>query len=536
MGNYRPYKSASGRRDRTSARSAKSTWDYFYPFLFIIAVGIILFLFYQLGKTWIDQGTVDMRDKIVADIETGTAKILPWGQDEWQNLYDNSTLLEGDKVRVEDNSQLVLKFFDGGAVRSSEQTQFEIKEKSHDKVVLELESGRVWIFPPAKQTEDTVLTFNVEGKLASVSTDNNSEFAFASLNEDAVRVFSGVVSFNAKDINDKSYQVGVGQQIVINVDDVAKLTQGQSLSFLKGIDEEYKQREWYKVNVSEDPRDNPGEVVTSSGLPALTVSTGSDGVVVSPVATPVASAFKVATPVVTSHKPEINSNLDKEIINGTVAADVFKVRVDHIHGGQTFSHVLGRYSPGSKVWNYVAVAGADSNMKPGKNVYEVYAYDQEGNISDKAVLTINYSEGDLPASTAEPAVSDAAVPVTGEPMPTTVPGGDQPGASAAPTPSPQISRLSAPTVVTFNDVQENTTMENKVKVVGTVDPKSIRVFVNGFALTGYRSGEPQWVYYAAEKYSTLTMGKNTYRVYSVDAEGNKSAITEFEITRIEGEG
>lgn len=519
--NYRYYVS-----ERTRSRPSRSGGgDSFFSFLYIIAGVIILALFYQLGSTWFDQQISSSANKLVAQVESGSAQIMPWGESEWRNLYSGSAVFEGDHLQLAPRSQMFLTTDSGAAIRFGDAAEFELVKISEESLDFTLTNGRAWAFP-SRNTSDLQFIFTGKRVIASSSR----QFDFATLDEDAVRVFDGAVTVSA--INDSgkkldSFVVGVGQEAIVADEDIVKLSQGRSINFIGAINDEYKQRDWYVSNTTNDPR---GIEVVATATPESSEPNESAAPVASgePTPAPTATAesgpktFVVPTPKITSHGAVSNSDKIQEKIEGTVDPKVVKVVVDHTANGNTFSYELKRFKSGSGVWNYTAVGGQGSNMESGENVYEVYAYDTEGNVSDKAKMTIHYYPGGIP--------TDAPAP---QAQPTEKPSQNT-GATPVPTPTPKVassSLLAAPAVNSYNDQAANVTTEDKVKVVGTVDPTSIRVFVNGFALTAYRPGERQWTYYAATKYQTLTDGENRYKVYSVDKEGNRSPITEFTIVK-----
>ncbi len=58
-------------------------------------------------------------------------------------------------------------------------------------------------------------------------------------------------------------------------------------------------------------------------------------------------------------------------------------------------------------------------------------------------------------------------------------------------------------------------------LTGTVSGAT-RVFVNGFELKKFKAGDSNWIYYANFDFGFMKEGDNTYEVYAMDADGNKS--------------
>lgn len=523
---YRSYVSQSGNKP-IIRRGRAGGGDLFFPFFFIVAGFIILILLYQFVATWIDQQATDIADKMIVKVESGGAVITPWGEREKLVLHDGGAVLEGDKVDLAQGGTIVLSLADGTSLRFGDGAAFSIDKKEDEVIELSLNQGRVWFYPVANSNLNSVI---VTGENSFVTTDGRAEFDYASLDEDAVRLIDGSAEIHALSEKQEigSFTVGVGQQIVLTNDVLVEIKNGKELNLLKGIADSYREKAWYQLNIKSDPRlakvVNAASVVLESpavkpiGSEGAVVENKSDEQTSQPMEEKAVS--NVPKPLINKPNAEINVSEQQYTIEGTVEKTIAKVRVDHNYEGRQLSSiVLSKYQPGSGLWKYTAVGGDDSNMRQGGNVYEVIAIDSNDVESEKAEIKINYYPQGIP----EEIVNLSLAKASPEPLSITKVTGE-------PTPKAGF-KLAAPQVISFNDGSEPITKDVNVKVVGQVDPASVRVFVNGFALTGYRGGEKQWVYYAAEKYGTLTTGNNTYRVYSVDGDGNKSPVTEFTITK-----
>lgn len=553
------YRSYSNQNPRVAPRRGKSGSDHFFPFFFLVAGLVIIILLYQFISTWVDQHSTDITDKMNVKIESGSASILPWGEKNKVVLYDGGTVLEGDMVDLASASKVVLTLSDGTALRFGEGAAFSIDKKDPTNLEVTVNQGRLWVYPAEKTT---LKTMTINGDKAYITTNGKSEVDFVSLAEDGVRVLDGAAKITAREKGGSdlaSYNVGVGQEIVISVSDLEALKAGSSLSLLQGISDDYRDREWYRYNSKNDPRisltqnlepdslistpnpndenndpnaeeNNTEETVNPSPEASLSPSPEASSSP-EPTQTPKTQS-SIPKPVITSPDSGTNVTDIQATIEGKVDKSVAKIRVDHVHNDVELSSLLlSKYKKGDEDWKYTAVGGRSSNLREGKNIYYVVALDENDNESEKASIVINYYPNGIPEG-----VKNEVIEKTPETSPEKVENSQQDNNSennnASPTPTPQAAfKLSAPSVVSFNGSAENVTKENNVKVVGQVDPKSVRVFVNGFALTGYRGGEGQWVYYAAEKYGTLAEGNNVYRVYSVDEAGNKSQVTEFTINK-----
>lgn len=518
MASYRSYVSQAQQKPRSQRQRGGG---HFYPFFFLLAGFLILLLFYQFVATWLEQSSVALTDKMVVKLEQGGASVTPWGEKEKLALYDNSLILAGDLVDLESDAVLLLQLADGGGLRFGAGAAFVVENKSAEVLELKIMQGRVW-YRPAPTTG--LKQVKIKGERTEVEMSAATEVDFASFQADELRVFQGEAKILPLIGEEKltGFTVGVGQQLLLDEEAITALKSGENLNLLQAIDDDYRADEWYRFNVE---RARASEVMASPAVstsPAVVTVTSAP--VLTPTASPTPSSSAMGTaalskPLISAPPDQFNTADLQTVIQGTVDKAAAKVQVEHFYEGQSLSKLfLSRYKPGSGVWKYTAVGGANSNLRSGLNTYEVVAFDEQERAGEKATVRINYFPAGLPVG-----LATAVVP---EVMLSEVP----------PSPSPQTTsvtgfKLAAPAVLTYNGAAEAVTRENNVKIVGTVDLASVRVFVNGFALTGYRGGEKQWVYYAAEKYGTLTKGENRYRVYSVDADGNKSPVTEFVLNK-----
>ncbi|MFA6918157.1 MAG: FecR domain-containing protein [Candidatus Gracilibacteria bacterium] len=129
---------------------------------------------------------------------------------------------------------------------------------------------------------------------------------------------------------------------------------------------------------------------------------------------------------------------------------------------------------------------------------------------DGAVVPVVGSDG---SATVVPVNPEAVVPAT-----TTV---------APVAPSPVV--VSQPTVTSVAKITTKdkdgyyVVSENPATLTGEVPGDVASVLVNGYVLKKFKAGDKTWTYYANASYGLMKEGANTYEVYSVDANGNKSA-------------
>src|SRR5690606_15710570 len=68
-----------------------------------------------------------------------------------------------------------------------------------------------------------------------------------------------------------------------------------------------------------------------------------------------------------------------------------------------------------------------------------------------------------------------------------------------------------------------------VTIVGSIKGAE-KVVVNGYTLSQFTAGSTQWRYVASVDLGNLKPGDNTFEVYGIDPDGNKSDVVTFTIT------
>ena len=71
--------------------------------------------------------------------------------------------------------------------------------------------------------------------------------------------------------------------------------------------------------------------------------------------------------------------------------------------------------------------------------------------------------------------------------------------------------------------------KSRVTTLAGTAPGASQVVVNGYTLQQFSAGDTEWNYFANADFGLLVPGENTYEIYSVDAEGNKSATLEVKV-------
>ncbi len=484
----------------------KRPFEYLLPFLIFVGIGVIVVLGFQLWNNL--QG---VKGDVYFYVASGKAKMLQYGLTEWDNAYSGTKLLLGDSVKTSQDSRGVLQFFNGTIVRLGDDTEVTItditKRSDVEKIGLTLTHGSVWI--DKKQTEGVDQSdFQVRTSHMLVS-DVGTVFEVESDTDETVRVMKGNVKAqilgNPTDVTSilDSVQVGVGQEMTLNAAILKSFQNHETPSVLMALSDDFKLSDWYLWNSRED--ESPSDFSISSGIEtsgsseAMTSieptsldteqsATPSTEQIVTPAPTG-STSTTLQPPVISQPSPAVvTTDKNKMTISGTVGAGTAKIVISETIGGNTDEYTLGKFKSGDTSFSY-NVSDALGNYKSGENIYRVFAVDADGKRSDSSDVHITYSKPEV-------TITDA---------------------------------LSAPQVSTYNGSPSSTVTVGVVKVEGTVaGAKS--VVVNGYTLSQFQPGDKTWVYYANESAGNLTPGENSYQVYAVDPQGNKSDTTTFAIT------
>jgi hypothetical protein len=393
--------------------------DFILPFLIIICVGVVLVLSVQLYFALTEE---PLNDKVEVYMVDGSARFLPWGMSNWQNVYSGMNFLPGDSLRTSKEGTAVLKFFNGSYVRIAPDSEVILQEVNRDDVVDEilvlLNDGEVWV--NSKKEIGKITEFNVRTKNLSIK---NTGTVFDVLNDDseAVRVMRGEVNVdvfvyeNSEEVVVESIDIGIGQEIDLSAKKITALQQRKNISMLDAISDEFEESNWYQWNVSEDT--NPTEYVSGEevdNLPEIEVEQDEvedDSDQEEPAADVVGEEVaeveeelsapepeedvveekptqeelgEFSAPIVVSYSGSLSNEVTKSpvLVKGKVSG-AYKVVVN--------DYVLNEFKPGDKEWIYF-LNDKYGNLSPGLNEYEVYAENANGEKSEVVKFQVTYKK------------------------------------------------------------------------------------------------------------------------------------------------
>lgn len=464
--------------------------DFILPFLIIICIGVAAILAFQLYFTLTDEPA---ENKIDVYIASGSARFLPWGIAKWQNVYSGMNLLPGDALRTSKDGRTVLRFFNNSVVRIAPNSEIILQEVTRDDksddVLLTLEDGEMWL--NVKSDPGKVSNFFVRTKNLIVR-NTGTVFDVENTSYEAVYVTDGHVAadiFAYEDSEERvieTLDVGVGQEIKLSSKEIAAFKARKTPSVLVAISDSFEGSEWFKWNISED--ENPTDLSYIAASDAAEEDESLTKVPVKEQKPLVTDEFEdmepPSVPVVLLPEPDKREITSGPLaLSGTTDADTAKIIIET----DSEKYTLSKYVPGSKEWKYV-LSETYGNLKPGENKYLIYAEDDSGNKSQPATVIITY---------------------------------------AKPT-QEVLGDFSAPVVISYSGSLSNEVTASPVIVKGKVKG-AVSVFVNDYALSKFKAGDTEWTYYLDEKYGNLLPGTNEYEAYAVNAAGEKSEITKFQV-------
>ncbi len=472
--------------------------SYFLPFLSLIILGLIVVLVFQIVDYFQEKRVKALENKAAVHIAAGRAEMKIWPVDQWAPAPDGSILHEGDVLRTAPGSRAVLSLLNNSVVRLSSETEVELAElksrDGEDQLALNLSKGEVWVKRSEKdvvRASFRVVTPNLE--IESVGTI----FDVASSARQAVRVLNGKVlvkvlvqeSDSARKRQVESVEVALGQEVNMGSEELLDYQNNRPVELLTLFSDEFRNGDWYSWNKAEDLSAKAGVSVAD----AVEQQKQQPVPPVPPQEEVMQVNEELLAPVVLLPKETDRTVKNGEVvISGTTGKQTEKMQVTTFLGGKEEPYVLAKYKAGDTNWSYRA-SSQYGNLSGGENRFMIRAIAKDGTRSEPTEVVIVYDKPKEPAD------------------------------------------LSALTVVEFNDTAVTSgsfsTTEDIVKIEGKVGKGIVKIFVDDFVLTRYISDSGFWLYYAKTAYKNLKEGENTYSVYGVDYDGNKTPVTKFTITK-----
>lgn len=555
----------------------KSLGSYLFPFILIIAL---------IGTGWyiiqnkinlldirkiFEPPTISKDEKVTIAFQEGENEIKPWSTEEWKPLVTNEFLQVGDTIKTGPTGVIVLRFFEESEIRLDKKSEMKLiridkNEVSGDHLAVELISGQLWRRGKDANTSEADFIVTTQNQIVQMST---AAVINVKTDPDTLQVIGGKVKSNiAEKIGGSrkpisQLEIVGGQEVTLDSLVIDQLKSGEK-NVLTALGEEFLKSEWYLWNIDKeellgpvveitteatentapnlasleeglvtvtDPKqgqktgkkllvsgnydaskirkvfvNNTTAILSESGEweAPLTLSEGQEKITVTALETEAEEAKKVVEisldvdstgPALGKiSQPEIDANNNGMIIGdtlelvGEVDSDAQKVCV--MHNDKEPTYCLKQFKAGDKSYRYLGGVSY-GNVVKGKNKYTITAYDSLENVSQKTI----YLFKDEPKP--DKAIEEKAPS-------TTSPSTD----SASELKKPIISSPDASAVFE--------TSTTPIIISGSVDAKSKTLLVNDKKVS-YEAGSTSFQVEVG-----LTLGQNTIKVQTMDANGNKS--------------
>lgn len=472
---------------------------------------------------------------------------------------DNMKLYSLDKIASSSNGHAKLAFFDGSWVRTDNNTELTIDASSQtedDSIFgLTLTKGAIWIStPPASSFSGSIVrTIVTPAFTLHIPADTQ-----AIVDENNLMVFSADgngVGVTLKGAKQEDF-IGEGQQMLLT-----GTPTGSALSYRSAIDplaaqKPFVQESRQMARPGASTTTGTGSVVIDAN--SIVLSSPTEGAVIT--GNTVTVAGKIGINV---EKVRINGHLVTiDAVNHTfteelalTSATTTEVNIDALDAndsvldqvtrsvkraaqsvnvptitspagnGQTYrtqdtqveikgkapagasgmmvnDYKLQLFRTGDTNWTYLASKQLN-NLVDGKNIFNVYALDADGNPSAPATVTVLIEAGTAGVVSTGSTVTSSVSSTPAQIDETTLPKNEplNPGTIAVTGPAAGT---------TF------TATGSEILIEGTVPTQTASVWVNGYKLQLYKAGATFWNYIAKVDFGTLKKGTNVYTINARD--------------------
>lgn len=436
---------------------------FLLPFMVIAFIfSGVIFAWGKVNSLFVDQNRNTINEKVFLNIESGSAKAMTVGKSEWQNAPDKIYLYRGENLKTGADGRATLTYFDQSLARlntSTEVTFTSLKKKqATHKIETKLIKGDLWAEVEKMINPDSTFGFTTD----LITVDSRGGI-FAITAPGTVYMIEGSAQVGVK-VDDeviKTFNVGVGQQFIVDQEGAIALEKGEDSEVIFALDEKFKRTNWYRWNMRKDGDikafEESDELEEESDL----VEEESESFIEEEESTDLANVGRVAYVTKPSDKTETNQSTIR--IEGSY--DPEQIETVYVNSKEATA-AEGKWS--LKV-----------NLEEGQNVFELEAEDLDGAKVSFDTLTIVYDQT-----------------------------------------APETPLIETPELVEGEDFVEIESVEQVIE--GTVSKDTQAVIVNDYRLSKYVPGSQTFTYYAKTAYGNLEVGENEYKVIAEDKAGNQS--------------
>ncbi len=479
-----------------TARPARRRLPFYIPLIIALAIvaGVVYTVRFFLPSN--NAGGNVYQPVAQFTLSSGNARVL-LNEDTVYTLEpsaDVQKLNVGEGVETIGATRLEITLQDGSIVRLDGNSSIRITDfksvNNKKSIELSLQKGNAWI---KIASADALDSFKVAARLSFIQIQSGTFAITRNGVEDIYRGIRGSAVVTILDNGGKnrlvSNELGLGQEIRVTDAIVADLAAKKDIPLLSLPSPEFRNSDWYAYNETRDSNNQPFENQNKNVMPSENVNSNTTAESVTENTNSIATAPGDG-PVVKVTSPTDSTIVSENsvVIKGTVSTDATKVVVD--------DYTLQKYTAGASNWSYTASI-ANGGLIAGKNVFKIYAVDSSGQKGDMVYLTLYYDDKGTTNTNANSGTT--------------------------------TGRLSVPVITSPNGGKDYETSETSITIGGTVDARAAKVVVNGYVLTKYTPGSTSWQYFP-----TLIEGINTYSVYAMDKDGNRSPTVTLRVTYKKG--
>ena len=477
------------RRSRSNFGLRRRKKNYVPFIFFLVIVGFFFWAVFQLIVALFS----NIRSETVSaelQILSGKIEFLLPDTEYWNLAFSEQKFLAGDRVKTGTNSRASFTILGGNTIfldGNSELEFLELEKKSSGKKIVRLKllKGQLW----TKVSDDDFSSqkgscFEVDTDRMGVSVKGTIFNMTSSNTQDSVRLIRGNVDVDIFDGENENQHVnmGVGQKLVASSETIRDMK--NNLDVLEIIDSEFINSDWHLQNLEKFFPQEVAQIRRKIEISNPIINPKIDEIIEGDASMP---SPQILFP---ENGTRIPASQDMAKIEGTAPIEAFQIEVN--------GYVLTRFNPGDKKWTYFG-AKKFGTLREGENIYSVVAISREGKKSLPVEVKIFY-EG----VSGEERVQEATINLK------------------------TVNDFSAPVVIRpeifvsgGSDIIFQTAA-SVVTIVGTVDPKTNSVKINGFKLKKFNPGDNEFSYIANATYGNMKEGENIYKILAFGPDGKTS--------------
>ncbi|MDA1208494.1 MAG: FecR domain-containing protein [bacterium] len=548
----------------------------------IIGIVIIIAILFFLGS-WVLKlfgvGNAIARSAVTLIVEGGGSVQVSIEGSEFKKAEDDQKLFPGDTVTTGAGGNAQMQFFDGSFGRLDELSEITIEEsfigQTQSQISIRVTQGALWFSTPTAQSYSGSIIRSIETPVLKATVPSRSEGIVRSRSLIVFAADGIGVTVNHKD-GVIPIIVGEGQQFTMpneiqNGEDLYKYRSPLDPLALKSDFVATSRKVRRVTNIKEG---SESTVAENTGNEALIVSSPDNDITVQKSVIVVEGSISKAV-----NRVRINGyTAEKNEEKGTFSLELALPEQDEVEiiiaaldeGGDLLSEVrrqikrdreppeaptilspakngdtyrtlrsrftiegtvaegttsvmvndyrLQLFSPGDETWSYLASTNID-NLNPGRNTYNVYAFNEGGYKSDVASITILIEEGTEGLVETTDGKSNSSVEIT------------------------TLSTSSSEMIILNNDPiqpgslsifaptagSKHTATGSSLLIEGHTSTATESVWVNGYRLRLYESGKDFWNYIADSQLGTLSRGQNLYEIIARDGDGRVLDKTRYTV-------